>query len=943
MFAKVWKELPSDFRADFLRKCLVWWREDEGGEAFELARLVAKVTHTREKTVLAQMRRGDVTGLRIVIGRFPDHAVHFLSSTLTTRFPPELAEVHRVLRTEMDPESGRPVEKYGEKAPALEDMKRLVRGEGLADLAPFARLVVGITATIGTDAWRSVAVQALLECEAAPGDLTIQTDRPASEAIASITPAGDGIATVDVPSVDPRSSGAGVEEGSDDDSEEDDSEEEEGVSASEQPRPTSPTEFDRVLIDAAVQAANGAAGARTLEQVAAIADEVVRLNDKRFPSQAFLGFVDALRGREIRPPTAGGNLIRRVWYLKGFLEGHRRTDSDAAFLTRVRTLDPVDVAAFETASTEFPRDAFVPRSTVSDMVVRAAMAMDDLDTVQLWYSVMHAPNTFEPVFEWLKRMVRSGDPKRPLPLLKLIRRQIKDFRAGHRARGLDESEDFSWVFEKPIGGLEATALRLCGRFDDSIQRLERLQQSLEASEFDAALWGSLALAKLRITRIEEIPLQGTAIDSLIRRLPGVASILDKASEDRGYAPALYLLALPTVFSRNSTRHERATALERLRRASGLLSSLETELAQGPFPRIVEAMAAILELQDGKSEQLGTAAASSLLRALEDGLRLDSALVREAGEFAIALGAPEAESIFRHSFALGATLDEALPVEELVAKSPVIASALLDQSDQRAMTAAERSRLEVRILRGLTVHPEPLKEIRERCADRLEVRAASDRAARKELVELLESDGSAARPWKVVWDEEERDSTLVWCHLQDGRLDRVGQLLTQMGFAALGSSRKLLAQDCSDQIDSLGLPNALADSLRAGRTPPPRPIAGDRPRIALVGGNEVQGQYESRLNDWFAKEWPHGRLRICRTGWSANWPTEIHELDRQLDSYHAVVILAFVRTNLGRYLRRRVNDEGLQWFSCTGHGYESLRRSVEFAVGETVGKRKKNGA
>jgi hypothetical protein len=42
-------------------------------------------------------------------------------------------------------------------------------------------------------------------------------------------------------------------------------------------------------------------------------------------------------------------------------------------------------------------------------------------------------------------------------------------------------------------------------------------------------------------------------------------------------------------------------------------------------------------------------------------------------------------------------------------------------------------------------------------------------------------------------------------------------------------------------------------------------------------------------------------------------------------------MTFVRTNLGRHVRRRCSEEGRPWVPCTGHGRESLRRAIETAV------------
>ena len=67
MFHEIWQGLPSDFRADLLKRCVAWWREDETGVPIRVARIVAEVTHSREKTVLGQIRKGDVPGLRLAL------------------------------------------------------------------------------------------------------------------------------------------------------------------------------------------------------------------------------------------------------------------------------------------------------------------------------------------------------------------------------------------------------------------------------------------------------------------------------------------------------------------------------------------------------------------------------------------------------------------------------------------------------------------------------------------------------------------------------------------------------------------------------------------------------------------------------------------------------------------------------------------------------------
>jgi hypothetical protein len=46
---------------------------------------------------------------------------------------------------------------------------------------------------------------------------------------------------------------------------------------------------------------------------------------------------------------------------------------------------------------------------------------------------------------------------------------------------------------------------------------------------------------------------------------------------------------------------------------------------------------------------------------------------------------------------------------------------------------------------------------------------------------------------------------------------------------------------------------------------------------------------------------------------------------------ALVLMHFVRTELGRALRRLASELGVPWIPCTGKGYDSMERALRAAI------------
>ncbi|MGH9189051.1 MAG: hypothetical protein ACRD0Q_03320 [Acidimicrobiales bacterium] len=175
----------------------------------------------------------------------------------------------------------------------------------------------------------------------------------------------------------------------------------------------------------------------------------------------------------------------------------------------------------------------------------------------------------------------------------------------------------------------------------------------------------------------------------------------------------------------------------------------------------------------------------------------------------------------------------------------------------------------------------------------------------------------------------------------GRLDEARAIATGLFHrAAAGSLAAFDAAELLAVLHELGVPGdelALLARLVHSEPPPEGLVApgghGLR-RILFVGGNETQEQYRQRLEDEVQQRFG-GDVTVewFFSGWSSNWMKVAEGIETSLRTRapSAVVLMTFVRTNLGQWVRRTAGEHGLPWVACTGHGRAAISRAIERAV------------
>jgi hypothetical protein len=182
-----------------------------------------------------------------------------------------------------------------------------------------------------------------------------------------------------------------------------------------------------------------------------------------------------------------------------------------------------------------------------------------------------------------------------------------------------------------------------------------------------------------------------------------------------------------------------------------------------------------------------------------------------------------------------------------------------------------------------------------------------------------------------------DALLVEVLRRFGRIEEARALATSLFYrAADGTLPSFEAMEILELLGELGTGEEQLGELR-------RLVRADegedadapietKIEIIFVGGNEVQQGYIAEID---AKIKAHYQDRVTVTwfipGWGSNWHTDAERIQARYGEASAVVLMTFVRTHLGRLIRRTAGEHGLAWISCTGHGRDSLERALHRAV------------
>lgn len=91
------------------------------------------------------------------------------------------------------------------------------------------------------------------------------------------------------------------------------------------------------------------------------------------------------------------------------------------------------------------------------------------------------------------------------------------------------------------------------------------------------------------------------------------------------------------------------------------------------------------------------------------------------------------------------------------------------------------------------------------------------------------------------------------------------------------------------------------------------------RVLFVGGNERQAKSSRAICHRVARRDDRIEITFVRSGWDSNWNVYADEVERHLPTHDAVVIMRYIRTNLGKHIRRMCGERNIPWRFCWSPG------------------------
>jgi hypothetical protein len=221
--------------------------------------------------------------------------------------------------------------------------------------------------------------------------------------------------------------------------------------------------------------------------------------------------------------------------------------------------------------------------------------------------------------------------------------------------------------------------------------------------------------------------------------------------------------------------------------------------------------------------------------------------------------------------------------------------------------------------------------------------AQDDPERSQFLELLDSPSS----YEPGWAREEARDARIRLLARSGRVAEASGLLADAFHQAMSLSTAeglVESEDLLRQIEEYGEHEIARDLRRrlqavqvqagaiAGRSSIGQTETSMMDlELLFVGGNETQEQYDDDVRKAINEKWPRVTVHFRHTGWSAHWGPLLENMRGLLSRCHAIVLMRFVRTELGRAVRKECGERGIPWVACTGRGFASMCASLEAAI------------
>ncbi len=336
----------------------------------------------------------------------------------------------------------------------------------------------------------------------------------------------------------------------------------------------------------------------------------------------------------------------------------------------------------------------------------------------------------------------------------------------------------------------------------------------------------------------------------------------------------------------------------------------------------------------RAESAGTLshAANVMIRALESGASFPPYLVDPAVE-GLDLGAG-ADELGRFASALLGTGDDAAlnaltKSEVAVERCEEVTDALQRRAERLGESEAAAADLRACLTGYLRAgRNDDAKD----ALDRLESLAASG-VGLEEFEKLL-----SENRFQPAWAPEDALIARVRCLEKRGHCTGALQVLQRLFHQYASEGELDDAEGLLVRIRSYGLPedhyagetgrmNALLqqdqsqhrDDGGADAGAPMQPT-----KILFVGGDELHAKKDAAVRNQLKQRAPQIDVKFIHPGWSGNWSRHLDKVRGELPKYDALVLMPFIRTELGRQIRKQCDKP---WRSCWPSGAKGIADAI----------------
>ena len=684
------------------------------------------------------------------------------------------------------------------------------------------------------------------------------------------------------------------------------------------------TTLDRLLILSAVDSAQGIKGALSADELDDVVDELVTLNGRRHQSYFHAGFRDVLFDKPVAEELPGANQSRLRWYWTGAVQGWAR-------------LERWDCIVREHATNPVVKELGSGSSAASVAAVRhiveALRQQDRTSEIAQFVKVralVGQPNLFKLLLDAATELLNEGDAASALPIFELLMKTRREL----EKRGVSPTERLLLDAHRRM----AHCLRHLHQHSRARRLLTDLLQHDPDPNIHAMVHADLGLIVGGFDGLEEVvlPLRRDELDGVVDRLAkGVEHFRKSVEIDTAYSAHGHYCLGVLALGRTVADHTFEDAEHHLQ-STRMHFSETTDSYSRNLVEHANLYFGIAKAQHLSSNKLAHAA-DVMTESLASGARMPTYLIEQTIE---ALGlAEEKRDLRRVTDAIFETggneaLDELAACDAALDHCPALADRLYLRAEAEGRAAVDRAADFRSALRGFRHRGD--RRAAGEALDRLE-RLARDDVAVPEFLKLLEDRTS----YSLAWDLEDAIIAGARCYEDRGEFLKATGVLQDLFYRLASPEREAGLNDAAgvlERIRGYGIdPDYYSDmtsrynALAAREAEAEVPVEPDTlapVRVLVVGGAELQAKAEGTVRSKLKEHHPHIRARFIQTGWSGNWSRTFLEIEREMEKHDALVIIRFMRTHLGREIRRTWDGP---WRFCWGGGSGAIVEAVAKAA------------